>query len=439
MLIRTCSNENSCNRFGSKFGRTRTPGVRILFQIGILVLLLSPAVALDTPLDSWTERYQVPTGDRLVGMTYGDGRFVAVTRGGLIITSADGLTWTQKKSDATADLSAITHAVGQFVAVGGRNATGGIVVTSTDGKDWAQRQSGIGLNLLAVTHGNGRFVAVGPGGTIATSFDGIVWEARRSSVLHTLKGVTYGNGMFVAVGSKAAILWRPHPAIILTSVDGATWVQRETGVTNGLWGVAFGDGRFVAVGGYSRTDAGPMVNGTILTSEDGVNWTSRLPDGFGGLSGVAYGNGQFVAVGQGNQLLLTSSEGANWAPHQFNSDTGEGRVGFGNGYFLLLAAESIFQSSSVATLMLSSDSQLGLLRLSISGPKELWYDVESSGDLKSWSFTTTIQGQSEVMLDPQQISSNPVFFRAKTPNAARATLRHPPGDQPRLQQLESRD
>jgi hypothetical protein len=155
----------------------------------------------------------------------------------------------------------VAYGNGTFVAVG----NGGTILTSPDGVSWTQRTSGTSNSLSGVTYRNGTFVAVGLGGTILTSPDGVTWTQRTSGTRNWLSGVTYGNGPS----------WRWGDGPILTSPDGVNWTARANGDGqqalgrglrqrhDSLRGVAYGNGTFVGTGG------------TILTSPDGVNWTVR--------------------------------------------------------------------------------------------------------------------------------------------------------------------
>jgi len=154
--------------------------------------------------------------------------------------SGAGTTWTLRNLGDS--LNGVTYGNGLFVAVG----EGGTILTSRDGVTWTQRTSGTSNDLYSVTYGNGLFVAVGAKGTILTSPDGVSWTARASGTDEWLWGVAYGNSTFVAVGGGGAIL---------TSPDGVTWTQRTSLEKSDLLSVVYGNGRFVAVGG-----------GTILTS-----------------------------------------------------------------------------------------------------------------------------------------------------------------------------
>ncbi|MER3480299.1 MAG: hypothetical protein C4327_07400 [Meiothermus sp.] len=74
-----------------------------------------------------------------------------------------GATWTAQTSGTTNDLIGVTYGNGIFVAVG----LNGTLLTSPDGVEWTGRYSD--SDLKGITYGNGTFVAVGQNGTILTS------------------------------------------------------------------------------------------------------------------------------------------------------------------------------------------------------------------------------------------------------------------------------
>ncbi|MGE5484660.1 MAG: S-layer homology domain-containing protein [Ignavibacteriales bacterium] len=115
----------------------------------------------------WTSQPSV-LNMQVPGITYGDGRFVAVSVKGSIVTSDDGITWTEREPGAGVGLQGVAYGRGLFVAVGGE----GTILTSPDGVTWTRNESGTSLGLWAVTYGEGRFVAVGANGTILTADTG---------------------------------------------------------------------------------------------------------------------------------------------------------------------------------------------------------------------------------------------------------------------------
>lgn len=239
---------------------------------------------------AWTGR--TAEDSQWQGITYGNGRFVAVANGGTkrIMTSADGITWTAQTSPEVSGWTGVTYGNGQFVAVAesGTNR----VMTSPDGLTWTVRSAPAGA-WTSVAYGNGRYAAVGYSGSnrVITSEDGLTWTAR-SAPSSTWTSVAYGGGVFAAVGSLGATMSSP---------DGLVWTARTNG-SNSWNRVAYGGGKFVALAN----------NGThrIATSPNGQTWTARAVPDQNDWRGLAYGNGIFAAVassGSGTMNRLMTS------------------------------------------------------------------------------------------------------------------------------------
>lgn len=141
-----------------------------------LAILLAPCCGLlckgsADPLDQWTLRNQVfPTNISPSAITFGSDRFMvagwnSAGTEGVIVTSSDGVTWTQQYSGVGYPLGAIAYGSGQFVAVGGA----GTIVSSPDGVGWTQRNHLMGADVNVVAYGRGKFVAVGPAGVMLES------------------------------------------------------------------------------------------------------------------------------------------------------------------------------------------------------------------------------------------------------------------------------
>lgn len=168
----------------------------------------------------------------------------------LILTSPDGLTWTQRArgkvelgdwASSESAMSSVAWSGSRLVAVGIYNSAA--AWTSTDAETWTRIDMpgapAFRQVLRDIAWGNGRFVAVGWGGTPAvySSTDGVHWQGNvGAEPLPAMNAVTDGAGRFVAVSNT----FRE------TSADGLAWtLLASPDCGNGvLW-----DGvRYVSVG-----------------------------------------------------------------------------------------------------------------------------------------------------------------------------------------------
>jgi hypothetical protein len=252
---------------------------------------------------TWFPRSVSGTDLWLKSVAYGNGSFVAVGDFGAVLTSTDGITWITRVEPTVdppgSSLSFVVYGNGLFVAVGWN-----LILTSPDGISWTDRSPGTKGWFSGVAYGNGLFVAVGGYGanlaqglflgTIHTSRDGVTWVLSEEEYLPVLTAATYGNGSFVAVGEYGSVL---------TSSDGITWGRGGTGISHYLCDVAYGNGFFVSVGEF----------GTAFTSRDLKTWARRNLGTTDILLGVRYGNRSFVTVGPSIRRSGLSS-GLNLSP-----------------------------------------------------------------------------------------------------------------------------
>ena len=240
-----------------------------------------------------------------------NGLFVTVGNVGSILTSSDGISWTERTSGTTKNLYGVTYGGGLLVAVGDN----GTILTSSSGTSWTSRTSGITNNLYGVTYGGGLFVTVGDNGTILTSSDGTTWTENGQNLRSNwgdaqyFKAVTYRKKLFVLGGRNGKIMNSP---------DGITWKQRKSGTSMDRMGVTYAPtcGKVE----WKGLDAGLCKNGIfvsvgkggkIITSFDGNWWVKRTFKGAGWIYAVTYGNGTFVSVGE-NGVILSSFDGISW-------------------------------------------------------------------------------------------------------------------------------
>jgi hypothetical protein len=258
---------------------------------------------------------------------YGNGLFVAVASSGSykVMTSSNGVTWTERVSVSDNYWNSVCYGNGLFVAVS-NNA----IMTSPDGINWTPGVSPVDIVWTGVCYGNGLFVAVGKGATINNSFmtspDGITWTAQ-SAANDYWRSVCYGNGLFVAVSNSGN-----STSKVITSPDGITWTLRYTGGNNNYWySICYGNGLFVAVGTSS------LDNKRIMTSSDGVTWTiGVMSTQQFSWTGVCYGDGLFVAVAtfvRGNKIA-TSTDGINWELKISTAEVKLKTICYGNNMFI---------------------------------------------------------------------------------------------------------
>ena len=128
---------------------------------------------------SWTAGASVPSGN-YYGIKYAGGTFVAVGGSGKLMTSTDGSTWASQSSPAgntSNSWRGITYGDGRFVAVADAGGDSR-VMTSTDGITWTGATAPSTNRWYSVTYANNIFVSValtGTGDRVMTS--GVLFPA----------------------------------------------------------------------------------------------------------------------------------------------------------------------------------------------------------------------------------------------------------------------
>lgn len=197
------------------------------------------------------------TIENIMASAFGNGIYVLIGRGqddpDKVVTSADGLSWTQQTTPSGTFFWGAAYGAGLFVAVGGGlNA----IMTSADGLTWTDRDAGPGVALNCVVFNStaGLFVAVG-GARAVTSVDGINWNVHVIPFANWYS-ITYGNGQYIVVG---------YSGKIATSVDGIVWVLLPEFTSQDFVEVSFANGRFVLI----------SHQGSVYSSENGSDWNTR--------------------------------------------------------------------------------------------------------------------------------------------------------------------
>jgi hypothetical protein len=244
--------------------------------------------------------------DLMVGVGYG-GRRVISTDGKKWDISAE---WIEKGADDSYNLMGITWGQGKFVAVGGggwtKDTQAGHILTSTDGREWKEVHKEP-FRVNPVVFGDGLFIAGGPERTLLLSRDGDLWEKGAQAAADGFPGWAlwfrhgaFGNGVFVFMGecgAKKEYYW------CMSSRSGRTVAFRRD--LPQLTGLAFGAGNFIAVG-----------KGVMVRSKDGLEWTKvdampAAPDPSKSPSPWIAWTGQGFICGEG-KTTLTSADGNQW-------------------------------------------------------------------------------------------------------------------------------
>ena len=298
---------------------------------------------------TWTAR-QAANINKWIGVTYGNGLFVAIAWEGRednrVMTSSDGFTWTSRKAPK-ASWAKITYGNGMFVAVAA-DSTNKNIMTSPDGITWKLQTGAAPNKWYDVIFGNKLFVAVSSDSEknqVTTSTNGIIWKVS-STPKNYWRSITYGAGQFVAIAYSA----EPSANAIMTSIDGINWTSRISPEGLVISDITYGNGIFVATV-FSRTSSTKGV----ITSPDGISWTFRdttIANMFPNFPNtIAYGNGLFVVYTTGllGNSIITSQDASMWST-PVNVGAVED-ITYGNGVFVTVASYSASQVYRYGTIL----------------------------------------------------------------------------------------
>jgi len=387
-------------------------------QFGSVTSAVATLSVPPSQLDFWAVRRSGAYPD-LYAITVNEGLLVAVGYSGTILTSTDGLAWTNHPVNSTYYLNGVAYGNGLYVAVGGASNRIDIspIVTSPDGINWTPRNSGTRFPLRDVAYGHGRYVAVGGAGTILTSPEGIAWTLLAPVTALDLNGLAFGNGKFVSVADHF-VQGGETNAITLLSTNGLDWslaVLPETDVGNpkNLRGVTPGPGLFVAAGN----------DGTIVRSTNGQSWSGHANWlGLGNatdsnLRGADYGDGTYVVVGN-TGTTLSSEDALSWKWRLPATTQNLHSVVYALGTFLAVGNQgTIVQSGPPISLNGRQRNDPRGFELTVLGESQHPYRLQSSTNLMNWMdlFTYTNFEPSLLFLDLAATNSPRLFYRVTTP------------------------
>lgn len=248
---------------------------------------LSYEIRTSTNGSTWTLTPTPPPNGQVRSAVFANDIFVAVGNNGFIITSPDGITWTQRTSPNTRRFRSVTYGKGLFVAVSD-DGTGGRTIYSSDGITWLASTS-LTIDCTSVTYFNGYFIAINgfSSNNRARSTDGIIWT------VSSLTGS--GKNTIISTPFCALIIAESNPRIQI-SYNGLNFTSVTSPYTgsHGYGSVAFGDGVFIAIGDNGSTGIAAksgtknFLNHSQLNFDDGRNpHGTRYEDLQGSLPSIA--------------------------------------------------------------------------------------------------------------------------------------------------------
>lgn len=279
-----------------------------------------PTSGWGTPDEGWKQN-TLPANTDWKSVTYGDGKYVAVTfysdKGAY---SIDGVTWTEMSMPAV-DSWIVTYGNGKYVALASGNTKGAY---STNGITWTEMTLPASRSWNGLTYGNGKFVAVAASSDKgAYSTDGVTWTEMSMPTSRDWASVTYGDGKFVAVVVDS--LYGAY------SADGISWTEMSMPASRIWRRVAYGNGKFVAVGAGSDKGA---------YSTDGISWTEMSMPTSRSWIGLTYGDDKFVAVAYNSDKGAYSTDGITWTETTLPASIGWNDVTYGDGEFVAVSQSS---------------------------------------------------------------------------------------------------
>ena len=249
-------------------GYTSTPTVTIVDTNAKFVAVASGTIntsylsATDANNAAWTAGGTLPAGfTTAASIAFGNGVWVVVGGTATAASSTTATGWVPRTLPTTTGTwSSVSYGAGRFVAIStGSQAT----AYSTNGQTWVA-----GGNLpssttwTSVAYGNGRWVAIASGGrTTAYSLDnGLNWTAATPGLpsSQTWVNIKYAQGIFVAIANASTVC--------AVSSDGINWYSRTMPGSSTNWsGVAFGNVNnnplWVAISATSGTTAASINTG----------------------------------------------------------------------------------------------------------------------------------------------------------------------------------
>lgn len=245
------------------------------------------------------------TAGHLVGFASGAGVYVRATSTGIIESSTDLITWTQRASVAALTALRWIQRLNSFVAIG----ASGTVLTSEDGENWTPRDLGSGATFNAVADNGTNTVFVGSGAASRVTTDFSSYSSGSFVSGAPAQGVVWSGSRWIAAMLYTAGASRTNPEIQYSS-NGTSWtavqLPQDTAHTYVLRSVTLHNSTLIAVG-----DNGYIATTTNLLGNSG--WTLRSSGVSVSLLAVFEANGKLYAVGGNGACIESADNGETWS------------------------------------------------------------------------------------------------------------------------------
>jgi len=232
---------------------------------------------------TWTNvstAFTPPLNYNLNRVRYFRDRYIAVGDNGTIIVSGtDGISWARMTCPVTCGLHDVTQGPATtgsiYVAVG----RGGAILTSTDNITWTARTSTTPADLFAVTYTQGRFLAMGQNGAGVYSTDGITWSAYNTGMTNTVYAIT---GADIATGASTRVQAYDWSSLGVTGVASSVSI-------GGYLGDATASDPTISGGGHGTNVASIAAGGSAGWARGAKIYSIRIFSGIDMTTGSTLG------------------------------------------------------------------------------------------------------------------------------------------------------
>ncbi|MCF7847679.1 MAG: hypothetical protein K9M45_02420, partial [Kiritimatiellales bacterium] len=189
-------------------------------------------------------------GYKLYDVAYGGGVYVACGSQGEMIRSTSGYGWSTVREGTDLELRGVAYGDGTFIIVGDNFKTHAphIVLTSPDGLNWTDRTSGTVMDdwkrFYTVQYCHDRFLASGHGVRVRSSTNHGQTFEEQTTEYYWAPGFAYGSGIYLAAGDNQST----GDDINLLSLDGVNWTELATADQQDRNAAVYFNNTFVTVG-----------------------------------------------------------------------------------------------------------------------------------------------------------------------------------------------